>query len=210
MALSHRNLPISQYLRDRLTLLASAGRALQLVPATPYNSVNNSLSNSANPSSSGGSTPDAPDDSATDFTPPSFHNAPEQTPAAIFPQRVPLPVPPASVPESFTFLSSARVDAIIEQALPRLPPVQQGTQLPAGINVSYDLLEGSVSNIQMWLEITVARSRLLPDLIERLDAILDSDPHTLFLPLKYVCSLYFGKRFACCNPPHILTSFIIL
>jgi hypothetical protein len=45
-------------------------------------------------------------------------------------------------------------------------------------------MDGAVANVQLWLEISVSRSRLLPDLIEQLDAVLAADANTLYLPLK--------------------------
>ena len=184
VAVSHRNLPIARHLQDRVALLATAGRALQILPPAPSSRDDSSNQASGSPSEVLNATPNPPSTTAATNVPAEtdtvLQPGPLSSPAAPQAPQVPRPT------ENLHFLSSARVDAIIEQALPLLPPgaERQGTQLPAGVNISYDITEGVVSNIQLWLELSVTRNRLLPDLIEKLDAILDSDPNTLFLPLK--------------------------
>ena len=93
-----------------------------------------------------------------------------------------------------TNLSSAAVDDIIERAGPGVFDFIQSSpegvaaaaaaQLPPGLAVSYEIASGVVVNIQLGLEIKVRRNRLLADLIETLDRILDTDHNILMLPLK--------------------------
>jgi hypothetical protein len=102
-------------------------------------------------------------------------------------------VPPGgSAPHGADFafnIRSVAVDDLIEQAGPELfTRVQSSrpTQLPAGMAVSYEIVNGALLNefVEIFLEITVARARLLPDLIASLDRVLAGDKNVLMLPLR--------------------------
>jgi hypothetical protein len=85
-------------------------------------------------------------------------------------------------------LTSAAADELIERAGPEVHSMVQSTRLvrlPAGTAVTYEFADGVATNIDIGLEITVARNRILPDLIESLDRVLAGDKNTLYLPLKY-------------------------
>ena len=219
VALSHRNLPIVPYLRDRVALLATASLALQQQlrqqqqeqQQAAFNAIasapipDSSSSSPINMSTADTQSPiDTTAESSTPTTSSStssaLSGAPATSPSA--PPGAPFPLPPPSSTTTgantsantntnqpgpvVTFLSSAQVDAVIQQALPLLPAAttQGSVRLPAGVNISYDIFDGLATNIQLWLEISVDRNRLLPDLIEQLDAILKEDSNALFLPLK--------------------------
>jgi hypothetical protein len=86
-------------------------------------------------------------------------------------------------------IRSAAVDDMIELAGPELfNRVQSSrpTQLPPGMAVSYEIVNGALVSdyVELWLEIKVARGRLLPDLIASLDRILAGDMNVLALPLR--------------------------
>lgn len=91
-------------------------------------------------------------------------------------------------------LSSAAVDELIERAGPGVlefihssaegVAAARAARLPPGLAVSYDIVAGVVANVQLGLEIKVSRNRLLADLIDTLDGILDTDHNILMLPLK--------------------------
>ena len=228
MALSHRNLPIVPYLRDRVALLATASLALQqqlrqqqeqqqeqqqqaalnATASAPAQDPSSSSPIAASPADTQAPA-DTTAESSTPTTSPSTSSALSGAPAASpsAPPGAPFPLSPSSSTTTgintstnastnantnqpggpaVTFLSSAQVDAVIQQALPLLPAAttQGSVRLPAGVNISYDIFDGLATNIQLWLEISVDRNRLLPDLIEQLDAILKEDSNTLFLPLK--------------------------
>jgi hypothetical protein len=104
------------------------------------------------------------------------HRANTSPPQSTQPSASPLPT-----------ISSTAVDDIISRAGPEVRNVVQSTRpvaLPAGTAVTYEIVDGAVTNVDVGLEIKVTRSRLLPDLIEALDRILAGDRNTLLLPLK--------------------------
>ena len=208
--LATASLALQQQLRQQQQEQQQQQAALNATASAPAQDPSSSSPIAASPADTQAPA-DTTAESSTPTTSPSTSSALSGAPAASpsAPPGAPFPLPPPSSTTTgtntnastnastnantnqpggpaVTFLSSAQVDAVIQQALPLLPAAttQGSVRLPAGVNISYDIFDGLATNIQLWLEISVDRNRLLPDLIEQLDAILKEDSNTLFLPLK--------------------------